>query len=65
MLRQPGSAEQPKAPLPIDRARQLTKPFAGDDGLDRWAARMIAAADDFQKNKRPDPLGGFVSTHQR
>jgi hypothetical protein len=56
---------QPAEPLPLDRAKQLTKPFAGDDKLDAWAARMIAAADDYQKNKRSDPLGGFLVTHQR
>jgi len=28
--------------------------------FETWAARMIAAADEFQRNKRPDPLGGFV-----
>lgn len=49
----------------IDRAKQLTKPFAGDDRLDTWAARLVAAADDYQKNKRPDPLGGFLVTHLR
>jgi hypothetical protein len=65
MVRQSASTDLPKQPAPIDRARQLTKPFAGDDDLDGWAARMIAAADDFQKNKRSDPLGGFLVTHQR
>lgn len=52
-------------PLPLDRAKQLTKPFAGDDALDTWTARMIAASEDFQKNKRSDPLGGFLVTHLR
>jgi hypothetical protein len=55
----------PRQASAADRAKQLTKPFAGDEGLDGWAARMIAAADDFQKNKRSDPLGGFLVTHQR
>ena len=49
----------------VSRAKQLTKPFAGDDALDNWAARMVAAAEDFQKNKRSDPLGGFLVTHPR
>jgi hypothetical protein len=49
----------------IDRAKQLTRPFAGDESLNTWTARMIAAADDYQKNKRPDPLGGFLVTHLR
>lgn len=56
---------QPAEPLPIDRAKQLTKPFAGDDALDAWTARMLAAADDFQRNKRGDPLDGFLVKHQR
>lgn len=56
---------QPAEPLPIDRTKQLTKPFAGDDALDSWAARMMRDAEDFQKNKRSDPLGGFLVTHQR
>lgn len=60
----PGQPAEPK-PLPIDRARQLTKPFAGDDALDNWTARMLAASEDFQSNKRSDPLGGFLVTHQR
>ena len=34
--------------------------FPDDTHLKAWAARIIAAADDFQRNKRPDPLGGFV-----
>jgi hypothetical protein len=51
---------RPASSDPLNRAKQLTKPFAGDDALDNWAARMIAAADDFQNRKRPDPLGGFL-----
>lgn len=54
-----------QAPSCDARAKQLTRPFAGDDALDRWTARMIAAADEFQNNKRPDPLGGFLVTHSR
>ncbi|WP_277996474.1 hypothetical protein [Bradyrhizobium sp. STM 3843] len=38
----------------------VTRPFPEDAELKAWAARMIAAADEFQRNKRPDPLGGFV-----
>jgi hypothetical protein len=60
-----GPRTETASSAPIDRAKQLTKPFAGDDSLDTWTARMIAAADDFQKNKRSDPLGGFLVTHQR
>lgn len=63
MARQPVSTDTPNPP--IERARQLTKPFAGDDALDAWTARMIAAADAFQKNKRSDPLDGFLVTHLR
>jgi hypothetical protein len=43
-----------------DRVKILTSPFPDDAHLKTWAARMIAAADEFQRNKRPDPLGGFV-----
>jgi hypothetical protein len=64
MVRETASTE-PQNSAAIDRAKQLTKPFAGDAALDTWTARMIAAADDFQKNKRNDPLGGFLVTHQR
>jgi hypothetical protein len=60
----PGQAAEPK-PLPIDRAKQLTKPFAGDDALDTWAAKMLADSEAFQSNKRSDPLGGFLVTHER
>lgn len=56
---------QTPEPLPIDRAKQLTKPFAGDDALDTWTARMMRDAEDFQKNKRADPLNEFLVTHQR
>jgi hypothetical protein len=64
MVREKSSTE-PQNSAAIDRAKQLTKPFAGDADLDTWAARMLTAADDFQKNKRSDPLGGFLVTHQR
>jgi hypothetical protein len=47
-------------PSAADRAKVLTKPFAEDTNLNAWAARMIAAADDFTKNKSSDPLGGFL-----
>jgi hypothetical protein len=57
-----GSAETSSSE---DRVRQLTQPFGEEPALNNWAARMLAAADDFQKNKRPDPLGGFLVTHQR
>lgn len=61
----PGQSSEPPKALPIDRAKQLTKPFAGDDALDTWAARMMRDAEDFQTNKRSDPLGGFLVTHMR
>lgn len=61
----PGQSSEPPKALPLDRAKQLTKPFAGDDALDTWTARLLAASEDFQKNKRSDPLGGFLVTHQR
>jgi hypothetical protein len=43
-----------------DRVTILTTPFPDDDHLKAWAARILAAADEFQRNKRPDPLGGFL-----
>jgi hypothetical protein len=43
-----------------DRVKILISPFPDDDHLKAWAARMVAAADEFRRNKRPDPLGGFV-----
>jgi hypothetical protein len=43
-----------------DRVKILTRSFPDDAQLKAWAARMVAAADEFQKNKCPDPLGGFV-----
>jgi hypothetical protein len=57
--------DEPQRQSAIDRARKLAAPFAGDESLTTWAARIITAADDFQKNKRPDPLGGFLVTHLR
>jgi hypothetical protein len=38
----------------------LTSSFPDDVELKAWAARVIAAADEFQRNKRPDPLAGLV-----
>jgi hypothetical protein len=58
----PGSrmiSTPPSQPV-ANRVRDLTKQFPDDDPLKAWAARMIAAADDFQRNKRPDPSGGFL-----
>ena len=49
-----------QTPSVADRVKILTSPFPNDADLKAWAARMIAAADEFQRNKRPDPLGGFV-----
>jgi hypothetical protein len=49
-----------QTPSVADRVKILTGPFSDDAHLKVWAARMIDAADDFQRNKRPDPLGGFV-----
>jgi len=53
------STPPPSQPA-ADRAKALTKPFPDDSRLTDWAARMIAAADEFQRNKRADPLAGFV-----
>jgi hypothetical protein len=50
----------PPSPPVTDRVKILTSPFPDDAHLKAWAARMIAAADEFVRNKRPDPLGGFV-----
>jgi hypothetical protein len=50
----------PPSPSVADRVKTLTTPFSDDAHLKAWAARMVAAADEFQRNKRPDPLGGFV-----
>jgi hypothetical protein len=48
-------------PSPVaDRVKILTSPFPDDVQLKAWAARMITAADEFQRSKRPDPLGGFL-----
>jgi hypothetical protein len=55
MLRTPPSQQSA-----AERAKILTKPFPNDAHLEAWAARMIAAAEEFQRNKRSDPLGGFV-----
>jgi hypothetical protein len=43
-----------------DRVKILISPFPDDDHLKAWAARMIAAADEFLRDKRPDPLGANV-----
>jgi hypothetical protein len=43
-----------------DRVKVLTTPFPDDAHLKAWAARLIAGADEFQRNKRPDRLGGFL-----
>jgi len=43
-----------------DRVKIPTSPFHDDVHLKAWAARLIAAADEFQRNKRPDPLGGLL-----
>jgi hypothetical protein len=50
----------PPSPSVADRVKILTTPFPDDVHLKAWAARLIAAADEFQRNKRPDPLGGFL-----
>jgi hypothetical protein len=47
-------------PQPVaDRVKILTSPFPDDVNLKAWAARMIVAADEFQRNKRPDPWAAF------
>lgn len=61
----PGQAAQPPAPLPVDRARQITKPFAGDDALDNWTARMMRDAEDYQKNRPQDLLGNLFVMNSR
>lgn len=52
----PGQAAEP---LPIDDARQLTKPFPGDDALVDWTARMMRDAKAYQKNRPQDHLGNL------
>lgn len=61
----PPGAMTPAPPSAIDRARKITAPFAGDEKLDAWAAKLIASADDFQKHRRSDPLAQFLVTHPR
>jgi hypothetical protein len=56
---------QPAEPLPLDRAKQLTKPFAGDDALDAWTARMMRDAEAFQKNRPQDALGNLFVMNSR
>jgi hypothetical protein len=48
-----------QTPSVADRVNILTGPFLDDAHLKAWAARMLATADDFLRNKRPDRLGGF------
>lgn len=52
--------ELAKQQAAMKRAKDFTKPFGDDEKLDSWAARMVAAADEFTNNKRSDPLGGFL-----
>lgn len=54
------ASTEPAKPSAIDRAKKLTKPFGDDAGLDAWAAKLIGAADDFEKRKRPDPFNQFL-----
>jgi hypothetical protein len=49
-----------QTPSVADRVKILIRPFPDDAHLKAWAARMLAAAEEFQRNKRPDPLGDFV-----
>jgi hypothetical protein len=37
----------------------------GDPQLEAWAQRLQGQADAFLKNRRPDPLDGFLVTHSR
>jgi hypothetical protein len=37
----------------------------GDLQLEAWAQRLQGQADAFLKNRRPDPLDGFLVTHSR
>jgi hypothetical protein len=53
-------------PPPVaDRVQILTTAFRDDVHLKAWAARLIAAAEEFQRNKRPDPLGRLYSEMAR
>jgi hypothetical protein len=55
LLSIPGFAWSARRPLSrSDRAKILTKEFSDDVHLKAWAARLLAAADEFQRNKRPD-----------
>lgn len=56
----PYAIAQASAAAALDRAKTLTKGIGDDPQLTSWAAGMVAAADEFTKRKRPDPLGGFV-----
>lgn len=52
---------KPTAPTFSERAKQIAKPFAGDDALEAWTARMIADADEFQsKRQRSNSLREFL-----
>jgi len=57
----PDGKSQPSA---IERAQEITKRLQPDESLEKWAARLIAAADEFQR-RPPDPLNGFLPTHAR
>jgi hypothetical protein len=61
----PSPSAEPAKPLPLDRAKLLTKPFAGDEALDTWAARMMRDAEDFQKNRPQDHLGNLFVMNSR
>jgi hypothetical protein len=37
----------------------------GDPQLEAWAQGLQKQADAFVKNRRPDPLDGFLVTHSR
>jgi hypothetical protein len=57
--------ESSRHSTPTDRAKQLTKPFAGDAALDDWAARMQRDAEAFQKNRPQDTLGNLFVMNSR
>jgi hypothetical protein len=50
---------------PDSRAKDLSRLVRGDAQLEAWAQRLQKQADAFLKNRRPDPLDGFLVTHLR
>jgi hypothetical protein len=50
---------------PDSRAQDLSRLVRGDAQLEAWAKRLEAQADAFMRNRKPDPLDGFLVTHLR